>query len=298
MARFYALALLCQLLLVMAIATAVVAACALHSWAIAPIALGTLCAVALLTAVAPLVLARPSRGGPGRRAVSLLRALCIEAAIMEIDVMRMAVEPCRAPLDSGGAWDAASPRPVLLVHGFACNRAVWRPALQRLRAERVGPLRAVSLEPVFAGLDTVAAAVLSELESLAGSSGRPVAIIAHSMGGLVARAALRRARPGLIDRIVTIGTPHHGTALACRFCWPNATQMRPASGWLEDLNASQEGKLGTHITSIYSRDDNFISPPDSCRLRGALELELGGIGHFCLLHSPQVLERVVSELRA
>lgn len=296
-ARFYALALLCQLVLAIAVAAAAVAACALPPWAIAPGTILMSYAIALLSTAAPSMLVPAGlRGSPA--AGSRLRMLCIEAVVMEIDVVSMAVEPYRRSSGCGTAPDAMSARPVLLVHGFACNRAVWRSVLERLRIEGIGPLRAVSLEPLLADLDTCAAALLREIEALSGSAGHPVAIVAHSMGGLVARAALRRARPGLIDRIIAIATPHHGTALACRFPWPNAMQMRPGSGWLQELNAGQEGKLGIDVTTIYSCDDNFISPPSSCRLEGARALELGGIGHFQLLHSPQVLERVVSELLA
>jgi triacylglycerol esterase/lipase EstA (alpha/beta hydrolase family) len=116
------------------------------------------------------------------------------------------------------------------------------------------------------------------------------------MGGLVARAALRCARPGLIGRIVTLGAPHHGTALACWFRWPNARQMCPRSRWLTQLNACEEGRLQIPITTLYSLDDSYIVPAGSARLEGARPVELQGIGHLALLNSKVVLEQVVSEL--
>ncbi|HVS75396.1 MAG TPA: hypothetical protein VHE11_00570, partial [Steroidobacteraceae bacterium] len=132
------------------------------------------------------------------------------------------------------------------------------------------------------------------LESLV--EDEPAAIVAHSMGGLVARAALRRARPGLIGRIITIGAPHHGTTVACLFRWPSALQMCPGSRWLDDLNASQEGHWAVPVTTLYSLEDNLILPAISSRLEGARAHELRGLGHLTLLRSPQVLDRVVSEL--
>jgi hypothetical protein len=44
--------------------------------------------------------------------------------------------------------------------------------------------------------------------------GQPAAIVAHSLGGLVARAALRRARLPPISRVVMLGTPNLGSYAA------------------------------------------------------------------------------------
>ena len=170
-------------------------------------------------------------------------------------------------------------------------------ALARLRAAGVGPVRALSLEPLLADIETHAASVLAELEALASrSGGMAITMVGHSMGGLVARAALRAARPGLIGRIITLGAPHHGTALACRFRWPSARQMCPGSSWLARLNDCQEDRLAIPVTSLYSVDDNYIVPADSARLGGARAIELQGLGHLALLDSEPVLTRLVSEL--
>jgi Alpha/beta hydrolase family len=285
-----------QLLLAAGLAAVLAAASPLDGRAIAALTLVEVCGVALLLAVAPLALGCSMAGRiPRGRVRHLLRALCGDALALEIMLGRMALEPCRATPEAAAA--ALPLRPVLLVHGFGCSRAVWRPLLARLRAAGIRPVRAVSLEPLFADVETYAAQLLGELESLGSSGGgNAVTIVAHSMGGLVARAALRGARPGLIGRIVTLGAPHHGTALACRFRWPNARQMCPRSSWLRELNACQEGRLGIPITTLYSLEDNYVVPAGSARLQGARQIELQGIGHLALLSSGTALEHVVSEL--
>lgn len=48
--------------------------------------------------------------------------------------------------------------------------------------------------------------------------GRPFNIIAHSMGGLVARRFIY-LRPGAVAGLVTLGTPHQGSPLADSFTW-------------------------------------------------------------------------------
>jgi triacylglycerol esterase/lipase EstA (alpha/beta hydrolase family) len=295
--------LVCQLLLAAGLATALAGESTLSDPAVAAWVLAELCGVALLLSAAPLALA--ARGAMASRPLvrgrmrQLLRALCSDALALEMALGRMALEPCRARADSDTAPAPPPVRPVLLVHGFGCNRAVWRPLLARLKAAGIGPVRAVSLEPLFAGIETCAEELLGELEVLvARGGGHPIRIVAHSMGGLVARAALRRARPGLIGRIITLGAPHHGTAAACRFHWPNARQMCPGSGWLTELNACQEGRLDIPVTTIYSLDDNYIVPAVSALFRGARTLELAGLGHLGLLSSKRVLAPLVAELLA
>jgi hypothetical protein len=299
-ASWSASALALQLLLAAGLA-AVLAAAGASGPALAAWVLLELCAFALLLAAAPLALALWKAPGAARpiHAGRLARAICGDALAFEAALARMALEPWRAPPDSPAVTAPTPARPVLLIHGFACSRAVWRPLLARLRAAGVGPTRAVSLEPLRAGIETHVAQVLRVLEALAADGGGgAVTVVAHSMGGLVARAALRRARTGLIGRVITLGAPHHGTALACWFRWPGVRQMRLGASWLEELNACQEGRLGIPVTTLYSLDDNYIVPAASARLEGARAIEFRGLGHLSLLASERVLRQVMSELLA
>ena len=255
-------------------------------WAVMP-------AVAL--AAAPLATGSGLRlGGRKRR----LRVGCVEALRLEVVLLEMVAEPFLAPLAKvDGSADGPAPQ-VVLVHGIACNRAVWRPLIAALHAAGIKRVHAVNLEPLFADIDTYARDLLAEIEALGVCAARPAAIVAHSMGGLVARAALRQARPGMISRIITIGTPHHGTRTACAFGWRSTRQMCCASAWLRELNARQEGRFGLPVTSLYSLDDNLIFPADSAFVRGARSIGVPGLGHLGLLRAPQVLQRIVSELRS
>jgi len=191
-------------------------------------------------------------------------------------------------------------RPVLLIHGFACNHSVWREWLGRLEADGFGPVRVIDLEPPFADIEHHAAHVERELRALFQDSGDiPVSIIGHSMGGLVARAALRRIGPEIIGRIVTLATPHHGTALARLF--PNERlllQMVPNSRWLNQLNAEQEAGCAVPITSIYSLEDNLVVPARSAVLEHAHPIELRGIGHIGMLSSRRAIDPALEFLAA
>ena len=190
--------------------------------------------------------------------------------------------------------------PVLLIHGYVCNRGFWAPLSRQLA--QAGVLHgAVDLEPINAGIDDVVPLVdraIAELLALAGSE--QVVIVAHSMGGLVARAYLRRHGSAHVARVITLGTPHHGTALANLALGSNARQMSRPGGqpnaWLEQLDADETPQIRALFTSIYSHHDNIVAPQDSARLPGARNSAYAGLGHVALASDPRVLRQVLSEI--
>ena len=101
---------------------------------------------------------------------------------------------------------------VLLVHGYFCNRGVWRPWLQRLAAQGV-PCTALTLAPAFGRIDDWVPAIAAAVAALQRSTGRPPLVVAHSMGGLAVRAWLATqpdaaAADARVLRVITIATPH------------------------------------------------------------------------------------------
>lgn len=188
--------------------------------------------------------------------------------------------------------------PVLLLHGYACNSGYWTQLSARLREAGISYC-APDLEPLGAGIDHYVAQVHAAIEQLcqAGHAQR-VVIVAHSMGGLVARAYLRRYGPARVARIITLGTPHHGTALAGWGLGRNAAQMRCDSAWLQALDAAEANLQRSIITSIYSHHDNIVAPQDSSQLPGARHVAVGAIGHVALGRHPLILRRVLEEIRA
>jgi len=188
--------------------------------------------------------------------------------------------------------------PVLLLHGYGCNSGYWAHLAPLLDAARISHA-SVDLEPVAGDIDGYVPLVERAVERLCAAAGADqVAIVAHSMGGLVARAWMRAHGTGRVARLITLGTPHHGTALARFGLGENAFQMRPGSAWLRALAASEDGAARALVTSLYTHHDNIVAPRESSRLEGARNLEFGGVGHVALGSNPRVLKAVMEELAA
>ena len=71
------------------------------------------------------------------------------------------------------------------------------------------------------------AAALNE-RIAAEANGRSVALVGHSMGGVVARVALGRQQAGIIRRVIQLGAPNHGSfapVLALRGVYPTVRKL-------------------------------------------------------------------------
>ena len=74
----------------------------------------------------------------------------------------------------------------MLIHGFFCNRGIWKPWLARLHAAGV-PCVAVNLEPIFDSIDHYADIVEDAVQRIEHATGLAPVLVGHSMGGLALR---------------------------------------------------------------------------------------------------------------
>jgi len=193
--------------------------------------------------------------------------------------------------------DARLP-PVLLLHGYGCNSGYWAHLTPLLDACHISHAT-LDLAPVTAPIDAYVPLVEQGVQDLLAATGAArVVIVAHSMGGLVARAWMRAHGAGRVARVITLGTPHHGTSLASFGVGANAVQMRRDGAWLRELAASETAATRALITSIYTHHDNIVAPQTSSELDGARNLAFGGMGHVALGAHRQILNAVLRELGA
>ena len=129
----------------------------------------------------------------------------------------------------------AGATPVLLAHGYCCNRAIWWWMGRRLRAKGL-VVATVNFEPTFGDIDTFAEQLRARIDSVLAETGASrLTLATHSMGGLVARAYLRRYGEAKVAALVTLAAPHHGSLLARLALGRDARQMEPDSVWLREL---------------------------------------------------------------
>ena len=184
--------------------------------------------------------------------------------------------------------------PVVLVHGVLVNDGVWFTLRRYLARHGVGAVYTINYGPPYGDIEHFAEQLDAKIETVCAVTGAArVLIVGHSMGGLVARAYLRQRGPARIERIITIGTPHHGSVFARGVIGRCLAQMRPGNAWLAELNRDEATAATVPIKSIWSRHDSLVAPQASSELACAENIALVGIGHNALLNDPQVMEFVI-----
>ena len=188
----------------------------------------------------------------------------------------------------------AQGRVLLMQHGYVNNGAVWFFTARALEARGY---RVFTMDqPPFACIDTMGDLLAERVdEVLRITSATQLTLIAHSMGGLICRAYLRRHGGDNVDQLITLGSPHQGTFHARLARGANGLQMRSGNVWLTALG---ESLVGIPFTSIYSIHDTIISPQDSSVVIGATNVRLAGVGHVSMPSGAVARAALVMALKA
>ncbi len=228
----------------------------------------------------------PKVRGPDRWAALWREARRMAVCMLWWHPFRMNAHPDHLPAD-GSAWGRCG---VVLVHGFFCNRGFWNQWMPRLKAAGV-PYVAVNLRPTFGRIDDYPPLIDAAVRQMVAATGRPPVLLCHSMGGLAVRAwlcqypgAAEAAQHAPVAHVITLGTPHHGTALAewaHRLPLANARQMRRGSPWLA-ANGQAIAPLAHCFTCYYSDADQIATPAATATLPGASNRLLPASGHMNL----------------
>lgn len=188
--------------------------------------------------------------------------------------------------------------PVVLLHGFAMNRTNWVWLGSRLARRGIGPLYGTT----YFSPQSICASALHLQRFVERVRRREnaerVDIVAHSLGGLVARYYIEKLGGAEhVGRLVTIGSPHGGTRIGrLGFLIPSAKESLADSAFYRDLGPV---KAGVAYTSVWSRADAIIEPPESASIAPAgHDCVFDDLGHLSLLMSPRVLDAVAGRLKA
>jgi pimeloyl-ACP methyl ester carboxylesterase len=156
----------------------------------------------------------------------------------------------------------------VLVHGYLAHRG-WLGLLAR-RLRRQG-FRTVNwgYPTLFRSVREPASRLRRALNELATrdgggavGDGGPLHLVVHSMGGIVARAALEEGVPDRLHRMVMLGTPNGGSEVARRL----APWLGGISPPVRELSAGDEGivhslgvPVGIEIGVLAARYDLLVS---------------------------------------
>jgi pimeloyl-ACP methyl ester carboxylesterase len=208
----------------------------------------------------------------------------------------------QTPAEAPGA--APGHAPVLLLHGLVDNRSVF--ALLRRSLHRNGwqHVHALNYSPLT--LDIRSAAVLlgrhvRHTRRIYG--GERVAVIGHSLGGLIARYYTQcLGGDEHVHTVVTLGTPHQGThAARLPSVLPIVRQLRPGSDLLADLSAPAPG-VSTRYVAIWGDLDQLVLPQRNARIEhpdlDATNVLIPGVGHLTLPMHPRCGQAVRDALSA
>lgn len=183
-----------------------------------------------------------------------------------------------------------SKRTLILVHGVLVNDGVWLAVKRHLARLDTLAVHTINYGPPHGDIEHFADQLARKVEAVCAQRAPPrVVLVCHSMGGLVARAYLRRHGPSRVERVITLGTPHHGSMLAWFYFGRCLAQMRPGNPWLAELNRDEGASCPVPITSIWSSHDSMVCPQASAELACAENVALVGIGHNALLRDAQVM---------
>jgi triacylglycerol esterase/lipase EstA (alpha/beta hydrolase family) len=189
-------------------------------------------------------------------------------------------------------------RLVVFVHGLAGHRGNFLPMqsyfgwLGRSRTVSIGFPNRNSIEEMAEHLATSIEALARENQL----EGKSIDIVAHSMGGIITRLALRD--PELASRIhtvITLATPHHGTQLARYLDTMKVRELQPGSKLLGELSCQLpwgRDPLMPRLICFWTPKDLVLLPPRSAVVDGAEEVCVPESTHLGFMLKPVVWEQV------
>jgi triacylglycerol esterase/lipase EstA (alpha/beta hydrolase family) len=242
---------------------------------------------------------------PARRRL-VVGVLVLVVGVVAALTFVLSRSPQAAPLPDA----QEKPGPVLLVPGYGGGTGALQTLADRLTAAgrdaTVVPLPGDGTGDLRASADALDRAVTAALTR---TGDKTVDVVGYSAGGLVARLWVADGGAAHTRRVVTLGTPHHGTQLADLAgdvapaeCPVGCQQMTTDSQLLTGLNAGDETPAGPTWVSIWTTQDRTVTPPDSARLDGAVNMTVQSVcadarvGHGGLPTNPLVQQMVLAEL--
>jgi triacylglycerol esterase/lipase EstA (alpha/beta hydrolase family) len=240
-----------------------------------------------------------------RRLVLVVAALVAVAAVTGVAVAVAHRPPAVTPVSQD-----AQP-PVLLVPGYGGATSDLRVLAAALR-QGGRDATVVRLAGDGTGDLHVQAGVLDRAvrAAMRRTGAQSVDVVGYSAGGITTRLWVQGYDGGAVARrIVTLGSPHHGTDLAALAgdiapdrCPVACRQLATGSTLIRTLDAHDETPPGPRWVSIWTTDDHTSTPPETASLQGAVDFSVQSVcpavhvSHAGLPRDPTVVAMVTAEL--
>lgn len=183
---------------------------------------------------------------------------------------------------------------VLFVHGLAANRACFFPLQTWL--SRAGHKRQLAFNYATSGsVEKMALRLRDEVDRHV--KGGRIHIVAHSLGGLVARLYVQAlGGDRRVRTVVTLGTPHRGTFPSVYGPSAMLQQLRPGGSFLRYLD-SLPAPARTRFVSMGATSDHLVVPSEAAFAPFGEHVPLfDDVGHSTMLLSPTVFRAVARAL--
>lgn len=198
----------------------------------------------------------------------------------------------------------AAGTPILLVHGMVDNRSIFTMLRRNLQRRGFRQVLSVNYSPLTGDVRRAAALLAGHVEQICVDTGFDrIHVVGHSMGGMIARYYVQcLGGDERVHTLVTLGSPHAGTASAYLIPHPIGRQLRPRSDVVRELAAPALG-CRTRFIAVWSDLDQMVVPHAHARIDHpdlvVHNLLVRGVGHMSLpIHRVAVHEicRALSQL--
>lgn len=178
-----------------------------------------------------------------------------------------------------GANAACNADPIVFIHGYSGWKSQFDVMINRFKND--GTPSCALYKFGYSSLTKSNKTSAKELKSFINGirpnhNNRKAKIIAHSNGGLVSRwYRVFEGGSSATSRLVTLGTPHKGTAWAYGCFSPACSEMRYNSSFLQSLNGR-----GCDV-SLWSALDEIIIPTGNAKC--GTSRQTSSVGHLTLM---------------
>lgn len=188
-------------------------------------------------------------------------------------------------------------RVVAFLHGYGATGPVFGPLREHVERE----LGIATIDFTYGSFTSFPRIVADLAEHLdrAKAHGARLDLVGHSLGGLLGRWYVQEMGGAAhVERVVTLATPHAGTASAHIAPGPLRSAMLPDNPVVRRLATGRHRAAGVEHTAMVAASDIMVTPPASAgALADARVHWFEGLGHNAMLFDRGVHAAVVDALR-